>query len=330
MSNNYNLEQIKKTKPIFYNQIKKGLEVEKLYLKLNEEILSLKEQRKELSKHYYKITKAFTVEDKVKQRVKESEAVVEERGKIVDALTKELSELQQKIHVTKVNIQNVEVKKLLFEYNEVKGMKERLLEKKQRVAEEIIHVQETIEKLTKNPGKVTPSSANTNLRKEIQQLETRIMEASKEVREKEKESFQAQFNYEESKKTLQELQRPQIVPVVTRGPGSKRVTINEAVSPSKFSGESPASPTKFSEKRSSIKGESIEKISDIRSSIKAESPTSPEKRISILNMMSGGMTETLTEKLARALKGVGNPGQGIASKLLSVNRGEFIGKLSSK
>ena len=89
-------------------------------MELNEELLRLKEQRKELRINYYKITKAFAGEDKVRQKVRETDNVVEERGKIVNELTAELSQLQQKIHVTKLNIQNVEVKKLLFEYNEVK------------------------------------------------------------------------------------------------------------------------------------------------------------------------------------------------------------------
>ena len=303
-------------------------------MELNEELLRLKEQRKELRINYYKITKAFAGEDKVRQKVRETDNVVEERGKIVNELTAELSQLQQKIHVTKLNIQNVEVKKLLFEYNEVKGMKERLIEKKKHVSDEIVHVQETIEKITKNPKKITPSSANQNLRKEIQQLESQIMEASKEIKEREKEHLQAQYNYEESKKTLYELQKPVIVPIVTRGPGSKRVTIKDgyspALSPTRLSGESPRSPTKASERRSSMKGESSSKANETKSPTIVESVTSPEKRASILNIYSAGMTETLTEKLAKALKGVGKPGQGLASKLLSVNRGDMMGKIGSK
>ena len=71
---------------------------------------------------------------------------------------------------------------------------------------------------------------------------------------------------------------------------------------------------------------SIDRPGSRKSTFVVEAATSPEKRQCILKMVGKGMSETLTEQLSRALKGIGKPGQGIASKLLSVNRGEIIGK----
>ena len=262
---------------------------------------------------YYKITQAFAGEERLKQKNKELESILEEKSKILNELTKELSGIQETIQLTKQNIQNIEVKKLLLEYNEVKSMKERFLERKSQLTQEILSVEDAIEKSTKRPGKITPTVANQNLRKEIH------MEASKEIKEKEKEHLQAQYNYEEAKKLLKELQTPIISPILTGRNSVKRIS---------FSKDTPA----LSENRSPvIKERNGSPTSPNKSGfVVLETPTSPEKRSSILNIVGKGMHETLTEQLAKALKGVGKPGQGMASKLLTVNRGEIIGKTHSK
>lgn len=279
--------------------------------------MNLKEQKKDLQLQYYKITQAFAGEDKTKQKMKETEVVVEEKGKFVAELTKELSEVQQKLHTAKLNMHNVEVKKLLLEYNEVRARKDRLQVSIQNLQEEISKVEENTEKLSKNPEKITPSVANTNLRKEIKAIEAQIIEASRGLKDREKERFQAEFNFEEAVKQLKELMKPPEIQV--RNSLSRRVSIRE--------GASVFSPTSPDKRFNSSRGEALspDKASK-KSVIFVENTTSPEKRASILNMVGKGMTETLTEQLARALKGVGKPGQGIASKLLSVNRGNIIAK----
>lgn len=277
----------------------------------------MKEEKKDLQLQYYKITQAFAGEEKTKQKLKETEVVVEEKGKFVAELTKQLSDIQQKLHTAKANMHNVEVKKLLMEYNEVKARKERLLTSIQNLQVEIKNVEESTEKLSKNPEKITPSVANTNLRKEIKTIEAQIIEASRNLKEREKERFQAEFNYEEAVKQLKELMKPPEIQV--RNSLTKRVSIKD--------GSSIFSPTSPDKRLNSSRGEALspDKASK-KSVIFVENPTSPEKRANIVNMVGKGMTETLTEQLARALKGVGKPGQGIASKLLSVNRGNIVSK----
>lgn len=317
-------EQLKKVNPTLYNHIKRAIKVEQLNVGLKEEHMELKQERKDTRIKYYKITQAFAGEERLKVKLRETEAIVGEKGKEVDAKALELKELQDKINKTKVNIQNVQVKKLLFEYNEVKSIKERLFAEKEKLQNEIQQVVESLEKTHKNPQKVTPSKANQNFRKEITELEAQIMEASKAIKDKEKEHLQAQYNYEEAKRQLIELQRPP--EIVVRANTSRRVTIKDTPglsSPERRStyvvvGTDGQSSPNISERKS---------ILERRSSFKVESPTSPEKRSSILNMVGKGMHETLTEQLARALKGVGKPGQGIASKLLSVNRGDIVSRV---
>jgi uncharacterized coiled-coil DUF342 family protein len=316
-SSNVNIEQLKDTNPNLYNHVKRALKAEWTHYNLKQEQSRLKKEKKNLNIGYYKVTQAFATEEKLKLKIKEFEGILEEKGKYIDQITNELSELQEKIQITKKNIQNVEVRKLLFEYNELKSDKERLSNNVAEISAEIQSVQEKLEKTSKNPEKITPTAANQNLRKEIQQLETKIIEASKQIKEKEKEHLQAQFNYEEAKKVLKELQQPEIQFV--RSNTNRRVTISDSPITEKrlsvlISNDvsSQASPSK----KSCLKQE--------------ESVASPEKRNSILNIVGKGMTETLTEQLAKVLKGVGKPNHSIASKLLAVNRGELIGKMNSK
>ena len=318
-SNNISLEQLKDTNPKLYTHVKRALKAEKLNIDQKQEYLKLKQEKKDLTLDYYKITQAFAGEERLKQKNKELESILEEKSKILNELTKELSGIQETIQLTKQNIQNIEVKKLLLEYNEVKSMKERFLERKSQLTQEILSVEDAIEKSTKRPGKITPTVANQNLRKEIHILEAQIMEASKEIKEKEKEHLQAQYNYEEAKKLLKELQTPIISPILTGRNSVKRIS---------FSKDTPA----LSENRSPvIKERNGSPTSPNKSGfVVLETPTSPDKRSSILNIVGKGMHETLTEQLAKALKGVGKPGQGMASKLLTVNRGEIIGKTHSK
>jgi chromosome segregation ATPase len=330
-TSNLSLEQLKKNNPKLYSHVVRALKAEKTNIELKEEAVKLKRMRKKMRIQYFKVTQAFAGEERLKQKLKETETVVDSKTKFVDELTKELTELQDKLQKTRKNVQNVEVKKLLFEFNEVKAMKERLLAQKEQIAREIVGVQESLEKSSKNPEKVTPSAANTNLRKEILQLEAQIMDASKQIKEKEKEHLQAQFAYEEAKKQLIEAQRPPEIQV------RRRVTIRDSkeISPTRQSllGSS-SSPTRrslldFPSAVSPTKqsaGEALSPRSKLASAVIVEHPTSPEKRSQVLNMVGKGMTETLTEQLARALKGVGRPGQGLASKLLAVNRGEIVGK----
>lgn len=320
------VEQIKKVNPTLYGIIKRAIRVEQTNLDLKEEHMKYKQDRNDTRLQYYKVTQAFASEERLKVKLRETEAIVEEKGKEVDGKAHELKEIQDKISKTKENIQNVQVKKLLFEYNEVKAIKERLQNQRQGLQRDIQHVQETLEKTHKNPEKVTPSTANQNLRKEIMQLEAQIMEASKEIKDKQKEHLQAQYNFEEAKRQLKELQKPPEIPIM-RGNTSRRVTIKETPGFSSPERRSTFVPAASNDGLSSPNVTERRSITEKRSSLKVETPTSPEKRSSILNMVGKGMHETLTEQLARALKGVGKPGQGIASKLLSVNRGDIVTKV---
>ena len=315
-SSNLSLEQLKRTNPKLHQHVVRALRVEKQHLDLKEDLLRMKEEKKELQLQYYRITQAFAGEEKTKQKLKETEKIVEVKGKYVAELTKQLSDIQQKLQTAKANMHNVELKKLLMEYNDVKARKERLAGGNAGIEQEIAMVEENTEKLEKNPEKITPSAANTNLRKEIKGLEAQVIESSRQLKEKEKEKFQAEFNYEEACKQLKELQKP--IEIVTRNSLSRRVSIKE--------GSSLISPTSPAKRFNDSRGLSPDKLASRKSVVIVEQATSPEKRASIVNMIGRGMTETLTEQLARALKGVGKPGQGIASKLLSVNRGNIIAK----
>lgn len=333
-STNLGIEQIKETNPNLYAHVKRAFKVEQKNIKLKEEQLKLKEERKQLRLEYFKITQAFAAEEKLKQKLKETEILVEAKEKNVNELTSKLSDFQEKNYVMKQNIQNVEVKKLFFNYNEICAKKEHLRNIKIELAKEIEQVQEILLKTSKHPEKITPTAANTNLRKEIRMLEMEVMEASKRIKELEQDHLQAQFAYEESKRTLRDLMKPVITPIyIPRTSLSRRSTLKD--------GMSPVSPGKKSvtiadyphsaiiyEVGASIKAESptSTKRASILKSIQPESPGSPQKRASILQILGKGMTETLTEQLSKALKGVGKPGSSISAKLLAMNRGALIGK----
>ena len=342
---NLSIEQLKETNPKLYPHVKRALKVERLNMDLKDEYHRLKEERKKLGADYYNITKAFTLEEKIRQKLGESEQILKDKERKINELTRELTDFQEKIHVTKQKIQNIEVKKLLFEYNQVRATKEQLIMRKYQINQDIIEAQECLEKTSKNPQKISPTTANQNLRTEICGIESTIIDASKNIKELEKEYTQVQYQYEEAVKVLHELMKPVVQPIcIPRNSMARRATLRDL--------SSPTSPTKKSvtirecpsativtervetsqiaspeSRRESVREESP---FSRRSMGHAESPGSSQKRASILQMVGKGMTETLTEQLSKVLKGVGKPGTSLASKLLAVNRGEIVGKGRSK
>ena len=109
-SNNISLEQLKDTNPKLYTHVKRALKAEKLNIDQKQEYLKLKQEKKDLTLDYYKITQAFAGEERLKQKNKELESILEEKSKILNELTKELSGIQETIQLTKQNIQNIKAK----------------------------------------------------------------------------------------------------------------------------------------------------------------------------------------------------------------------------
>ena len=201
-----------------------------------------------------------------------------------------MSEIKKNINETRINIENSIVKNSVKKYNEYKTIRLFYADQIQKLIQENSDVQAEIEITAKNPKKISPAVANSNLRAEVKSLELQITERSKEIREKEREKLQESFRFEEKLKVLNGL----------KGEVKKE-----------------SSPTK-TETRSPIKNNTLVKPANSLSLRKIE-----QKRDTLIGILGQEATEGMTKEVLKVLKGVGQPGQGLASKVLELNRSQF-------
>lgn len=282
------IEKLKSLHPKHYFLVKKLLQAEKLNLELKNQITSTEEDRKEMRLEYSKITTALGLEDKLKKKIKDVEVDVKLKLIKVEGIRKNIENIKGKIKQTVDCIENSAVKDIIKKINEFKAVRAYYAEQIEKLNQENQDVQREIEFSSKNPKKISPAVANQNLRAEVKTLELQITQRSKEIKEKEREKLQTNFKYEETLKILSSL---------------------------KAKVQEPPKPETKPLAKDQI---SIKPVNPLIIQKKIE-----EKRDSILGILEKGATKGTSKEVMMILKNVGKPGQGLASKVLELNRSQF-------
>lgn len=295
------VEKLKNINPKLYQLVKKQIQAERTNLELKNFILKSEEDRKNMRIEYAKITTALGLEDRIKRRIKEMEGEVHAKEIVLENLTKSLNETKKKTEDTINSIENSDVKEILRKSNEVKAVRAYYADQMEKLRKENVDILKEIEVTEKNPKKIPPAVANQNLRSEVKNLEVQITERSKEIKDKEREKFQMNFHLEESQKILAEVKAK--VDELTAKPQVKQQVKQEVKEvKGKPSGPTPA---------------------QVQRKIEA-------KRDSVLELLGKGMNEETGKEVMKVLKTIGKPGQGLASKVLELNRSQFAQSMVNK
>lgn len=286
------VEKLKNINPKLYILVKKMIQAEKTNLQLKNSITNSEEDRKNMRIEYAKITTALGLEDKIKRRIKEVEEEVHAKEIIIENLSKNLNEVRKKTEDTMNSIENSAVKDILKKSNEVKAVRAYYAEQMEKLRKENVDILKEIEVTEKNPKKIPPAVANQNLRSEVKNLEVQITERSKEIKEKEREKFQANFHLEEGQKVLAEVKAK--VEELTAKPKPKVQQPKQEVKEKKV----------------------VSNPAQVMRKIEA-------KRDSVLELLGKGINDETGKEMMKVLKTIGKPGQGLASKVLELNRSQF-------
>ncbi|OMJ68936.1 hypothetical protein SteCoe_33467 [Stentor coeruleus] len=285
------VEKLKNINPKLYTLVKKMIQAEKTNLQLKNSIINSEEDRKNMRIEYAKITTALGLEDKIKRRIKEVEEEVHAKEIVIENLSKNLNEVRRKTEDTMNSIENSDVKDILKKSNEVKAVRAYYAEQMEKLRKENVDILKEIEVTEKNPKKIPPAVANQNLRSEVKNLEVQITERSKEIKEKEREKFQANFHLEEAQKVMAEI----------------KTKVDELT----------AKPKPKVQPKQEVKEKKVV-VNPAQAMRKIEA-----KRDSVLELLGKGINDDTGKEMMKVLKTVGKPGQGLASKVLELNRSQF-------
>ena len=291
------IQKLQKKDPKLYNLVQKLLQTEQKNFKLKQMISLSEDKKKDLRANYSKIATAFTQEESIKKKIKELSPQILEKEAIIKNLSKKIQITKQLTEDTIESIENSIVKEVIKKCSEVQNLRENLAATISSLQREYYELVYKIGQVEKNPEKIAPHVANQNLRQESKGLEIQITERSKEEKEKQKEKFQLTFNYENSFKELAGLKAKL---ELIEGKSEKVVDHKRL---SKVN-------TLQSEKR----------VGTVES---AGSRLFDAQRASVIDILGKRITDGMGEKVMKALKNVGKPGQGLASKVLELNRSQF-------
>lgn len=286
------VEKLRSLNPKLYLLVKKMMQADKLNVELKNNIVNSEEQRKNMRQEYSKITTALGMEEKVKRKIKEVEVQVNQKQNTVEHLRKKLETIRKMTSDTIDNIENSVVKDIVKKCNDLRTVRAFLAEQIQALQKEYDEVLENIDNAEKNPKKIAPAVANQNLRGEVKSLETSITERSNLVKEREREKHQLTFHLEQSQKELLEL-RAKIALIVK----------------------------KPEEVKKKVEIANLEKKPEVKKGLSQRAIEN--KRASVLEILGKGVTEGMGKEVMKLLKGVGESGQGLASKVLELNRCQF-------
>lgn len=297
-------QQLKKINPKLFNLASKLIQTERKNLKLKQLVSNSEDQKREIRSQYATIATAFAQEESIKRRIKEMEPKVREKEEVVRNLMKKLQITQNITEQTIDRMEESGFKDMWSRCLEVRGLREVLAGIIQSRKKDIEDLAKEIENTEKNPEKIPPATANQSLRKEIKEFERQISERSIEEKDKERTKFQMRFQLELKSKELQELRNH--VKVLEGNKG------NEGQGEEKSQVEvTKRQETLNSERRSlTLKTCESDKVLDM-------------KRKTVIEILGKGVSDGMGHTVIKMLKDVGKPGQGLASKVIELNRSQF-------
>ena len=270
------------------------LQAEKTNFELKDQVTNIEECRKDIRIGYQKITTALGMEEKVRKRIEEVKVDLDAKRTSVEGLRKRLDQVRSQTSDTINKIENSLVKEIIKKISSLRERRTYYSEETKALKDDIAQFEEQLEITKKNPKKIPPAIANQNLRSEVKELERKITERSKDFKELEKEKARCNFHLDEILKALTALRaKAEIVfgkPEQT--PPKREVTEKTCPTPVTQRGNA-----------------NIKKIE--------------AKRDSVLEILGKGAGKGMTSEVMKVLRGVGKPGQGVASKVLELNRSQF-------
>ena len=288
------MEKLKKFNGKLYTLVKKMLQAEKNNFELKDQISNIEDCRKDIRIGYQKITTALGFEEKVRKRIEEAKEELGAKRISVESLRKRLDQVRNQTEDTVNKIENSVVKEIMKRINELRENRTYYQEEMKILRDDIAEFESQLEITKKNPKKIPPAVANQNLRAEVKGLETKITERSKDFKELEREKSRCNFHLEEMLKALTALRaKAEIVFAKPEVPQPKKEVTEKTC------------PTPATQKGNA----GMKKIE--------------AKRDSVLDILGRGDGKGMTSEVMKVLKGVGKPGQGVASKVLELNRSQF-------
>ena len=282
------LARLGETNPKLFNLVKKIIFVEDINTNLKAELSFLEQERNKTRSEYYKITQSIAHEEKNKLKIRETEKEIEWSEYNCRYLKEKLLEVEIEFKREKNIVDRHEVKELLEKQEELKEIKGEFEGKINKMNERIKKLDTEID-LQKKSKKKVPL---TNLKQEIKNLETEITEKTKEIR----------FKLIERKKL--HLQREQKFKELVAHRGENKIKYSrdkELKSPNKV---------------------------HLSKSLSHLSTPESSRRDILVNLVGRSIAKRNSSSMKYALKHFGSQDQGLTTKLVQLNRDEFLRKIN--
>lgn len=312
------LELVKDSNQNLYVLKKKLLGCEELHQQLTEQLESVESKRNAVNQGYSKITRHLNLEEKVKQRIRTLAEMVRQREDEIQGLERRKGDLCTLLNELKQDSEgNEEMAKLLEVHNSVASELDALKQSHEGLSESIKQIEVKLKEQENCPVETRTKSSHKEITREIRKVEVEITQRDKELRTKEQAKTKLQKELENSKKELESaVKRNKTLGKSTNlnPPKPPKVTI-------KFE-EPQASPSRLSKSLKTPMSPGRASTSSRRR--KAKKPADEEeKRVRVIRDVEKTLQIGETAALFDALKAFGLAGQGVASKLVELNRAQF-------
>mmetsp|Transcript_32492 Transcript_32492/g.32220 ORF Transcript_32492/g.32220 Transcript_32492/m.32220 type:complete len:309 (-) Transcript_32492:3-929(-) len=284
------LEQMRNKNPKLFFLMSKTMQAEENNQNLKIATEELTRSRNDIRMEYYDVTSKLTFEDQLKSGQRKMEQDIEN-------YEKKNKDLEAKLNQRKFQLKDFErlkdrphVKKYLRRFQTLEKEHQYFQEKIRGIYDDLDECELKMLEKTKGLTKMTETETCRRLREEIKSIETQIINMTKEDKEKEKQLKELKFNYEEI---------------------GKQVTVfSRCVTPMSLS-QQEQKPTVAQEKESG-------------SPNKKKKMSEEQKRQKLVILLEKELKEGQPAKVLKELKNIGKPNQGIATKIVEINRGEFL------
>lgn len=244
---------------------------------------------------YSKITHALNMDDKTRQKVKDLEDYIQNKTIFLRKLEGKLLSKQYELRETEFEVENSEENLLSEAVENLKFDKNEVLIKREGLLEELRVIDTEISQEKVKANVLSAREAICKLKDEAKRLETEIVESNKILKIKDRELINLKDLYHKiPKKSKAKLPRP----------------------------SSQLSSPRISE----YKITAISGFSTTQQSFASQMASSDPRRNTLIKKLH---KEGVSKEVVKALKTVGKPNQSMGSKIVELNRGLFMNRISS-
>jgi len=294
------LEALKEQNPKLYFLKKKVIQVKSQNKHLKNTLEGIENTRNELRKEYANITNSLSHEDKIKSRIKELESIIPSKEKEIESLKEQLNRSKTKLAKKHDETGKTKVQELIDFCQTLQQERDSELQEQEQLQQELDSIIEEISSKENCPNQLTPAEANQQMRAQLRKLEVEASQKSRLLKEKEREKLQLQLRLQEASKKFQHFL------------GKEAPTWEKPLQPH--------------EQARSVVSRSSKAFTN-RTRNRPKKTENPQvKKGQLIEMLSKAPGHGFSRDWVKALESVGSPNQGIASKLVQLNRGEFLSK----